>query len=642
MSTLSTPPSAEAAASVGDDPPSNGNHRWKVLALGALGVVYGDIGTSPLYALRECFAGVHPMEVTRLNVMGVLSLIFWSLTLIISVKYLIFILRADNHGEGGILALMAQLVPREKGASRAAVVVTLGLLGAAFVYSDGMITPAISVLSAVEGFGVATPVFKPYVEVIAVAILVPLFWMQSHGTARVGSLFGPLMLIWFAVLAILGLWHVAQAPEVFAAVNPLYAWDFFRTNGWEGYLVLGTVFLVVTGGEALYADIGHFGVFPIRVSWYGVVLPALLLNYFGQGSLLLRDPLSKVHPLYHMAPDWALYPMIGIATMAAVMASQAVITGSFSLTLQAIQLGYCPRLRIEHTSHEQIGQIYIPAVNRSLMFASIALVLGFHSSSNLAAAYGIAITVTMVITTILFFFLVKNHWKWHPAIAAGFALAFLVIDLSFFGANVAKILHGGWFPLVMAGIVYTLMSTWRDGRRLLAARLRASMLSTELFVADLLSNPPVRVPGVAVFMSGNPMGTPLALRQNVAHNHVLHDCNIILGVRTAEVPHVAPDARLETEEIGEGFFRISLSYGFMEEPNVPQDLKLAACVDDNIDPTSVSYFLGRETVLATAQAGMSVWRESLFAFMARNAQPATLFFHLPSDRVVEIGAQVEL
>jgi KUP system potassium uptake protein len=455
-------------------------------------------------------------------------------------------------------------------------------------------------------------------------------------------MFGPLMLVWFGVLAILGVWHVAQAPGVLAAINPEYAWQFFAMNGWDGFLILGTVFLVVTGGEALYADIGHFGVFPIRMSWYGVVFPALLLNYFGQGSLLLRDPLSASHPLYHMVPDWALYPMIGIATMAAVMASQAVITGSFSLTLQAIQLGYCPRLRIEHTSHEKIGQIYIPAVNRVLMVASIALVLGFHSSSNLAAAYGIAITVTMVITTALFFLLVMHRWKWHPAVAVLFALFFLAIDLSFFGANVLKIFHGGWFPLLVAGIVYLLLSTWRDGRQLLAARLRASMLSTELFVADLLSNPPVRVPGVAVFMSGNPMGTPLALRQNVAHNHVLHDCNIILGVRTAEIPHVAPDARLETEEIGEGFFRISLSYGFMEEPNVPQDLKLAACVDDNIDPKTVSYFLGRETVLATPQAGMHVWRESLFAFMARNAQPATLFFHLPSDRVVEIGAQVEL
>lgn len=639
---MTNAPSAETALANGDGPHKNGKGRWRVLALGALGVVYGDIGTSPLYALRECFHGSHAMSVTPLNVLGVLSLIFWSLTLIISVKYLVFILKADNQGEGGILALMALLTPHRRGASAKALVVTLGLLGAAFLYADGMITPAISVLSAVEGFKIATPVDTDFIVVIAVVILLALFWLQSRGTARVGAMFGPLMLLWFGVLAILGLWHIAQAPWVLAGINPTYAWDFFQANGWEGYLILGTVFLVVTGGEALYADIGHFGVFPIRVSWYGVVFPALLLNYFGQGSLLLRDPSAASHPLYHMAPDWALYPMIAIATMAAVMASQAVITGSFSLTLQAIQLGYCPRLRIDHTSHEQFGQIYIPAVNRALMVASISLVLGFRSSSNLAAAYGIAITITMVITTLLFFLLVTNRWKWHPAVAVLFAVFFLAIDLAFFGANILKVFHGGWFPLLMAGIVYLLMSTWRDGRTLLAARLRASTLSTELFVADLLSNPPVRVPGVAVFMSGNPMGTPLALRQNVHHNHVLHECNIILGVRTAETPHVTPADRLEAEEIGEGFFRVSLGYGFMEEPNVPRDLTLAACVDDNVDPKSVSYFLGRETVLATPEAGMYVWRESLFAFMARNAQPATLFFHLPADRVVEIGAQVEL
>ncbi|MBA3481374.1 MAG: KUP/HAK/KT family potassium transporter, partial [Pirellulales bacterium] len=430
MSTTSNPPSAEAAASVPDDPHRNGHGRWKVLALGALGVVYGDIGTSPLYAMRECFHGDHKMDVSPLNVLGVLSLIFWSLTLIISVKYLVFILKADNQGEGGILALMALIAPHEKRPRMKALVITLGLLGAAFLYADGMITPAISVLSAVEGFRIATPVFNDYVEVIAVSVLLALFWLQSRGTARVGAMFGPLMLVWFSVLAILGVWHVAQAPGVLAAINPEYAWQFFAMNGWEGFLILGTVFLVVTGGEALYADIGHFGVFPIRMSWYGVVFPALLLNYFGQGSLLLRDPLSASHPLYHMVPDWALYPMIGIATMAAVMASQAVITGSFSLTLQAIQLGYCPRLRIEHTSHEKIGQIYIPAVNRVLMVASIALVLGFHSSSNLAAAYGIAITVTMVITTALFFLLVMHRWKWHPAVAVLFAVFFLAIDLS--------------------------------------------------------------------------------------------------------------------------------------------------------------------------------------------------------------------
>ena len=616
--------------------------RWRVLALASLGVVYGDIGTSPLYALRECFHGVHAMEVNRLNILGVLSLIFWSLTLIISVKYLVFILRADNHGEGGILALMALLLPHKKLSPKPRLVITLGLLGAAFLYADGMITPAISVLSAVEGFRLATPVFEPYIEFIAVGILVALFWLQAKGTERVGAMFGPLMLMWFCVLAVLGLWHVVQMPAVLMAINPMFAADFFYANGWDGFLILGTVFLVVTGGEALYADIGHFGVFPIRVSWYGVVFPSLLLNYFGQGSLLLRDPSAASHPLYHMAPDWALYPMIAIATMAAVMASQAVITGSFSLTLQAIQLGYCPRLRIEHTSQSQIGQIYVPAINRMLMFASIALVLGFHSSSNLAAAYGIAITITMVVTTLLFFMLVKDRWKWHPAAAVAFAVFFLTIDLAFFGANSLKILHGGWFPLLIAGIIYLLMSTWRDGRQLLTSRLRTSTLSTELFVANLLSEPPVRVPGTAVYMTSNPMGTPLALRQNVSHNHVLHEQNIILGVQTAEIPHISPTDRLEVEEIGEGFFRVALTYGFMEEPDVPCDFARVQILGRSVDAQFVSYFLGRETLLATSLPGMHIWRESLFALMARNAQPATLYFRLPADRVIEIGSHVEL
>lgn len=621
------------------------SHRqpWKLLALGALGVVYGDIGTSPLYAVRECFHESHNLAVNETNVLGVLSLIFWALTLVISVKYLIFILRADNHGEGGILALTALLAPMGKGVAKRTWVVILGLFGAAFLYADGMITPAISVLSAVEGLRLAAPVFNTYwVEAISIAILVGLFRLQSRGTAGIGALFGPMMLFWFFVLASLGAYHIIQMPSILKAINPLYAWEFFSVNGTAGFLILGSVFLVVTGGEALYADIGHFGIFPIRVSWFAVVFPSLLLNYFGQGSLLLRDPSAQEHPLFRMAPDWALYPMIALATFAAVMASQAVITGAFSLTLQAIQLGYCPRLRIEHTSSDQRGQIYIPAVNRSLMIATIALVLGFRSSSGLAAAYGISITITMVVTTLLFFILIVYHWKWRLWVALLFAGFFLGIDLSFFGANLLKILHGGWFPLLVAAFIYVLMSTWQDGRRLLAERLRASMLSTELFVADLLTTPPIRVPGVAVFMSGNPMGTPLALRQNVAHNRVLHDNSIILGVQTAETPYVSEENRLTTEEIGEGFFRASLQYGFMEEPNVPRDLAKFNFLGDSFRVENVSYFLGRETLLATPHSGMYMWRESLFSFLSRNSQPATLFFHLPAHRVVEIGAQVKL
>ena len=614
-----------------------------LLSLTALGIVYGDIGTSPLYAVRESFLPSHGLAVTPANVFGVLSLIFWSLVLVISVKYLIFVLRADNRGEGGILALAALCTPmvvRRRGGRWW--LIMLGLFGTALLYGDGAITPAISVLSAVEGLEVATPFFAPYIIPITIAILIALFLAQRHGTAKVGVMFGPVTLLWFITLVVLGVRQIIQEPAVLTATSPVHAITFFLENRWRAVVVLGSVFLVVTGGEALYADMGHFGRRPMRVAWFVIVLPALLINYFGQGALLIHTPAAVENPFYRMAPEWALYPVVVIATAATVIASQALISGAFSLTMQAVQLGYIPRVAIDHTSAREFGQIYIPAVNRALMIACIALVLGFRSSSNLAAAYGIAITITMVITTLLFFLLVVNRWQWHPVVAVLFAVFFLAIDLSFFGANILKVLHGGWFPLLMAGVIYLLMGTWRDGRKLLAARLRSSTLSTELFVADLLSAPPVRVPGVAVFMSGNPMGTPLALRQNVAHNHVLHDCNIILGVRTADTPHVAPGARLETEEIGEGFFRVSLAYGFMEEPNVPKDLTLADCVDDNVDPKSVSYFLGRETVLATPEAGMHIWRESLFAFMARNAQPATLFFHLPADRVVEIGAQVEL
>lgn len=616
----------------------NSRSRWKLLALGALGVVYGDIGTSPLYALRECFHGPHALPLTLPNVLGVLSLIFWALTLIISVKYLMFILRADNHGEGGILALAALVTsPGKRG-----VVIILGLLGAAFLYADGMITPAISVLSAVEGLRLATPAVDRFVELIAVAILVVLFWFQAKGTARVGALFGPFMLTWFCLLALLGVVNISQNPSVLAAINPMHAWGLFYADGWQAFVILGTVFLVVTGGEALYADIGHFGTFPIRVSWFALVFPALLLNYFGQGALLLSAPQAAVNPFFYMAPSWALYPVITLATLAAVMASQAVITGSFSLTLQAIQLGYCPRLEIKHTSSEQFGQIYIPAVNRILTIASIALVLGFRSSSKLAAAYGVAITITMVITTLIFFSLILTKWKWPIALAVLFAAFFLGIDLSFFGATLLKIFHGGWFPLTIASVIYLLMSTWRDGRQLLAERLQSSNFSNQAFISELVANPPARVPGAAVFLSGNRLGMPLALCQNVRHNHVLHERNIILAVQTSEIPYVSVEQRLEIEKIGNDFCRATLTYGFMEVPDVPRDLAPAIPLGTHADGTLISYFVGTETLLATPRSGMYMWRESLFAFMSRNAQSATLFFHLPAEQVVEVGVQVEL
>jgi KUP system potassium uptake protein len=636
----------ESLAGPSDEPPADGHgspDRWKLLALAALGVVFGDIGTSPLYAMRECFHGEFHLEVNEVNVLGVLSLIFWALTIIVSIKYVIFILRADNHGEGGILALATLISPPGKAAPKRALVIALGLFGASFLYADGMITPAISVLSAVEGLELTSDFFanQNIVDSIAIAILIGLFMLQSRGTAGVGALFGPTMLVWFALLAVMGACHLWQMPSVLRALSPYYAWEFFHINQFEGFKVLGAVFLVVTGGEALYADIGHFGMRPIRAAWFVVVLPALLINYMGQGALLLRHPTASVNPFYSMASGWTLYPVIVLATLAAIMASQAVITGAFSLTLQAIQLGFCPRLRIEHTSSEQKGQIYIPAVNWVLMISTIVLVLGFRSSSNLAAAYGVAITITMCITTILFYLLIKERWGWNPYLAGILAAVFLGIDLSFLGANLLKIFHGGWFPILVAGFVFLSLKTWRDGRTLLAERLRASTLSTELFLADLLSEPPPRVPGTAVFMTGNPMGTPLALRQNVAHNHILHERVLILGVHTAEVPHVTADQRLEAEEIGEGFYRATLNYGFMEEPNVPRDLAAGSLALD-FEPDTISYFLGRETLLATPDPGMFMWRESLFSFMSRNSQPATLFFRLPAERVVEIGAQVRL
>lgn len=623
--------------------PPPGGLPLAVLSLMALGVVYGDIGTSPLYAIRECFHGSHAVEASPANVLGVLSLVFWSLTIVISIKYLVFILRADNDGEGGILALTALVTPVKAAVGRRSfVILTMGLLGASLLYADGMITPAISVLSAVEGLEVATPELGPYVEAITVAILIGLFLFQSRGTAAVGAVFGPITLVWFLTLATLGIMHIFHAPQVLWALNPMHGAGFLLENGWGGFVILGTVFLVVTGGEALYADIGHFGIRPIRISWYALVLPALLLNYLGQGAFLLDHPGDATNPFYRMAPGWALYPLVILATMATVIASQAVITGAFSLTLQAMQLGFSPRLKIKHTSPDQIGQIYIPAVNWTLMVACICLVLGFESSSNLAAAYGVAVTITMVITSILFFFLVKDRWKWSLPVALGVSGLFLVIDLSFFGANIFKVSHGGWFPLLVAVAAYTFMSTWMSGRRLLGQRMRERLLSVELYLADLLSDPPHRVPGIAIFMTGNPIGTPPALRHNVTHNKVLHEKVVLLTVITADAPHVRRSQRTEIEEIGEGFFRISLIYGFMDEPNVPRELKTIRHEQLDFSNGDISYFLGREILLATKRPGMARWRENLFAWMSRNAQQATTFYHLPPEQVVEVGAQVEL
>ncbi|MBI1313748.1 potassium transporter Kup [bacterium] len=628
-------------ASFQTDPPRG--RALALLSLTALGVVYGDIGTSPLYALRECFHGTHAVDVTPGNVLGVLSLIFWALTIVIAVKYLLFVLRADNQGEGGILALAALITPVTAGAeTRRRLVITLGLFGAALLYADGMITPAISVLSAVEGLEIATPALDPYIEMITVVILIGLFFFQSRGTAGVGVVFGPVTLIWMLMLLLLGLVHIVRMPSVLQAVNPLHAVNFFREAGWPGFAILGAVFLVVTGGEALYADIGHFGKRPIRVTWYAIVLPSLLVNYFGQGAFLISTPEAAVNPFYHMAPNWSRYPLVILATLATVIASQAVITGAFSLTLQAIQLGYSPRLRIEHTSSEQMGQIYIPAVNWSLMVACIGLVLGFGSSSNLAAAYGVAITITMVITTVLFFQLATLRWKWTMLAAVGLCGVFLIVDLSFFGANIIKVAYGGWFPLLVAGGIFTLMSTWRAGRKLLGSRLRKGLVPLDQYLAQLLEDPPQRVPGIAVFMSSNPNSTPSALHHNLAHNKVLHEQVVILTVTTAEVPRVRPANRIEIEEIGEGFLRIGLTYGFMDEPNVPRELNRLQINGLTFADQDVSYFLGGEILQATEGPGLALWREHLFAWMSRNAQRATTYYRLPAEQVIEIGVQVEL
>ena len=614
-----------------------------VLSLAALGIVYGDIGTSPLYALRECFHGPHAIAPLPANILGVLSLIFWSLVIVISIKYLVFVLRADNHGEGGILALTALATPiKPSGRSEHTFLIMLGIFGAALLYGDGIITPAISVLSAMEGITVATPFLSHFVVPLTIVIIVALFLFQSHGTAKVGKIFGPVMLVWFSALAILGIAQIARHPSVLVAVNPFHAADFFIRNGWHGFLILGAVFLVVTGGEALYADMGHFGTRPIRLVWFGVVLPALLLNYFGQGALLLEDSEAAHNPFYRLAPAWALYPMIVLATSAAVIASQAVISGAFSLTMQAVQLGFSPRLKINHTSTREYGQIYIPAVNWALMIGCIAIVLGFRTSSNLAAAYGVAVTSTMVITTVLFYVVARRVWGWGVFVTGLLALFFLIIDIAFFGANVIKVADGGWFPLLLAWIVFTVLTTWKTGRRILNERIQSESRRLEEFLEEVEKHPPRRVPGTAIFMNGNASRTPPALLHNLEHNKVLHKRVLFLTVKTKLLPFVPPEERVETESLGNGFYRLKVYYGFMEDPDIPKVLKHIHTPGLSYDRADTTYFLGRETIIPAKHPGMAVWREKLFSVIAHNATSATAYFCLPPDRVVEMGEQIEI
>jgi KUP system potassium uptake protein len=620
-----------------------GSKRTLGLTVGALGVVYGDIGTSPLYALRECFHGTHGLDAVPENILGVLSLICWSLTAIVSVKYLGFVLRADNKGEGGILSLLPLALGNERTSKRTrTALVTLGVFGAALLYGDGMLTPCVTVLGAIEGLEVATPMFTHYVVPITVVILLLLFTVQRIGTTRVGRIFGPVMFIWFVVLAVLGVRGILMAPHVLSALSPHYAVRFFMTNGASAFVVLGAVFLAVTGAEALYADLGHFGKKPIRRAWFVAVFPALMLNYLGQGGLLLSDPEAAVNPFYKLAPEWALYALVILASIAAVIASQALISGAFSISMQAIQLGYLPRMEIRHTSAHERGQIYLPLVNWLLMISCVALVLGFQSSSRLASAYGIAVTLTMVITTILFYFASRHLWNWSVAKAGTCCGLFVALELAFFGATALKILHGGWFQIVVATALFTLMTTWKTGRTLLGQRLAASGLPLDQFVASIALDPPTRVKGTAIFMSGNPSGTPLALLHNLKHNRVLHERAVLLTVTVAETPHVNASERVRVDSLGHGLYRVVGRCGFMEQVTVTQLIE--ACVPQGLElnNANTTFFLSRETIVPSSRRpGMALWREHLFAFLARNAQPATAFFRVPANQVVELGMQVE-
>ena len=613
-------------------------------------MVYGDIGTSPLYALRECFFGSHSVPPTHENVLGVLSLIIWALLLVVSLKYVALVLRADNQGEGGILALTA-LVPgkggsAEKTGSRLAagrpLLIALGIFGTALLYGDGMITPAISVLSAVEGLEVATPLLSPYVVPVTVVILIGLFSIQRFGTHRVGRLFGPVVIVWFLSIALLGVMWIVEAPVVLAAIDPRHALTFFEVNGLTGFAVLGAVFLAVTGGEALYADMGHFGRRPIRIAWYGLVLPSLVLNYLGQGALLLANPAAE-HPFFELAPAWALYPLVAIATAAAIIASQALISGSFSITRQAVQLGLAPRLDIEHTSAHEMGQVYVPRVNWALMVATVLIVIGFQSSSAMAAAYGIAVTLTMLITALLLFIVMTERWQWPVPIAGLVMGTFLAIDLAFFGANALKIMQGGWLPLVVAVVIFTLMTTWRTGRKIVAERLASRAVLVEDFFTSIDFLKPARVPGTAVYMSAQTTGMPTALVHNLQYNKVLHERVVILSIITVQQPYGAPEERVAVDDLGRGIFNVRLQYGFMEDPDVPRALLAAAKARGmKFDFQDVVYFLGRQTILVTDREGMALWREKLFVLMTRNAVRATAYFRLPPERVVELGVQVEM
>ncbi len=648
MDTLDTTSEVQGASC----PPGNGTEPHTdfkkagtlALAIAALGIVYGDIGTSPLYAIKECFHGLHGIQVTGTNVLGVLSLVFWSLAIVICFKYVIVLCRADNEGEGGIFALLALISADRKkvSAKTYATILMAAIFGAALLYGDGVITPAISVLSAIEGLKVATKALTPAVLPLTCVILFVLFMMQHRGTAKIGKVFGPVMIVWFAALAILGLNEIAKYPQILKALNPFYAVAFFAHNGFHGIVVLGAVVLCITGGEALYADLGHFGRSAIQISWLSIAFPALLLNYFGQGALLLSHPDLSFNPFYALVPRPFLYPMVVLSTMATVIASQAMITGVFSLTQQAVQMGYCPRIHVIHTSSETIGQIYIPFVNYVLMTACIGLVLIFRHSSGLAGAYGIAVTATMGITSIIYFVVIRHIWGWSLWKAVPLLVIFLVFDLSYFGANILKLFDGGWFPLAIATAIMIAMSTWWDGRKLLSVKMRDSRLPLDAFLKDVARHDLPRVHGTAVFMTMSPDGTPSALMHQIKHNHVLHEKIVILSIRSLDIPFAPPDQRLELEDLGQGFYRLLGFYGFMEAPDAPEFLRLARRRGLVTTPMETTYFLGRETLLTSGKTKMMGWRKMLFALMARNAQTAPAYFGIAPGRVIELGIQIEI
>ncbi len=616
----------------------------QALAVAAIGVVFGDIGTSPLYSLKEAFSPAHGIPLTQASILGVISLLFWAIMLVVGVKYVMFVMRADNNGEGGVLALMAlalrSVEPRKH---LTKILMALGIFGACMFYGDAVITPAISVMSAVEGLEIAAPQLTHMVLPITIVILIALFWIQRHGTATVGKLFGPIMVLWFITLAALGIYHIARVPMVIAAINPYYAFSFMADHVLQAYVVLGSVVLVLTGAEALYADMGHFGVRPIRLAAYVLVMPSLVLSYFGQGALLMQNPKAIENPFFLLAPDWALLPLVVLSTIATVIASQAVISGAYSLTSQAIQLGYVPRMKVLHTSDLAIGQIYVPVVNWLLLFVILFIVVGFKSSDNLAAAYGIAVTATMVITTILACVVMINVWKWNKLLVAGIIGVFLVIDLGFFGANLLKVAQGGWLPLGIGALLFFLLTTWYKGRHIVKERTAADGIPLTPFLQGLLAHPPHRVSGTAIYLTGNDRLVPVSLLHNLKHNKVLHERTLFLTFVTRDIPYVRDDERVTVQEAGGGLFIVKAEYGFNETPDVKAVLEdIGRKHDFAFELMDTSFFLARETVVPTHLPGMSIWRERVFAWMHQNAAKPTDFFSIPANRVVELGTKIEI